>query len=125
MVTMFEYSAEAVDALYSAIETAAQNDDYVDMNIIEKYIHPGDFYLYGKCANGLGFTVNGLRWVEDGEIYHVILQPKIVFGAIAPRWEVTITVNDRDFSSSGRKHMIRKENRYTAANCNWIMPNEE
>lgn len=116
MIAMFEYSAEAIDALYTAIENAVQSNSHVNMDVITKYIHQGDFYLRGNATNGLCFTINGLKWVDkDGEIYHCLLQPQIIHGRIWPEWEVIITVNDRTYTSSGRTHMIQKENRYISS----------
>lgn len=112
MICPFEYTPEEVDLLYSEMENAAQNHESVNMDKISGFIKPGDFYLYGSGANGLHFAFNGLKWIKDGTIYHCLIQPKIRHGNILPEWYPVITVDDREFFSSGNLDMIKKENRY-------------
>ena len=65
MIAMFEYTAEEIDYIYSAIEEAAENRKPIDENKmyeISTFIRPGDFYMV-RYINGGGpaFTFNGLR----------------------------------------------------------------
>ena len=125
MIAMFEYTAEEIDFLYSAVEEAVANHTHIsnsDMNKISKFIHAGDFYLDSVAANGLLFTFNGLKWVDtDGTIYVCMIQPHQNKDIPWPVWEPVITVDDRTHSSSGQLQMIRKENRYIGTGTGWEM----
>ena len=123
MISPFEYTPEEVAYLYSEIEFAANNHESINMNKISNFIKTGDFYLCGSGANGLLFTFNGLKWIENGKIYHCLIQPQIRHGNIMPKWYPVITVDDRTGSSSGNLHMIKRENRYIPENmtsCGWV-----
>ena len=36
-------------------------------------IKAADFFLYGSAANGFVFQFNGLKWIENGEIYDCLI----------------------------------------------------
>ncbi len=112
MIRPFEYTPKEVDFIYSEIENAVNSHSAINMEKISTFIKPGDFYLFGSGANGLLFSFNGLKWVEDGRIYNCLIQPQIRHGNILPEWYPVITTDDRELSSSGILHMIKKENRY-------------
>ena len=119
MIAMFEYTTEEVDLLYSVVEDAVKNKKPIDMFKISSILKTGDFYLYGSGANGLLFTFNGLKWVENNRIYSCLIQPKIRSKNYFPVWVPVISVDDRDHSSSGILSMIKKENRYIKADITW------
>ncbi|MCR5613231.1 hypothetical protein [Treponema sp.] len=112
MITLQNYTSEEIDLLYSVVEDAVKNKKPVDLFSLHAIIKPGDFYLRGNAANGYVFQFNGLKWIEDGEIYNCLIQPQIRFNDVLPIWVPVITYNDRNYSSSGRLSMIKKENRY-------------
>ena len=111
MIEPFVYTPKEMDTLYGEVEHAAQNHTHIDMFKLSRIVRPGDFYLVGDGANGLHFTFAGLKWVYEGEIYICLIQPQVTRDVL-PKWYPVITVNDRDHSSWGRMHMIRKEYRY-------------
>ncbi len=124
MIAMHEYTPKEIDYIYSAVEEAATSGkpiDEVKMNLISQYVHPGDFYLKGTAANGLVFTFDGLRWIENGRIYSCLLQPLVYHEHILPVWKPVITFDDRDHTSSGRLSMLKKENRYINTDQKWAM----
>ena len=45
MINRDSYSKEAIDSLYSAVETAMENNHILDLNSIAYLIHEGNFYL--------------------------------------------------------------------------------
>ena len=119
MIAMFEYTAEEVDLFYSVVEEAVKNRKPVEMYKIDTIIRESDFFLFGRGVNGLLFTFNGLKWVEDGRIYRCLIQPQIRGNDLLPVWIPVISVDDRTFSSSGDLSMIKKENRYLDTSRKW------
>ena len=121
MITMFEYTPEEVDLLYSVVEEAVRDRKSINMYKIDYIIRRGDFYLFGSGANGLLFTFEGLKWVEDNRIYICLIQPRIYANKFEPSWIPVITVDERSFQSSGNLTMIKKENRYLDAHKHWVI----
>ena len=119
MIAIFEYSAEEVDLLYSVVEDAVKNKKPIDMFKIEFIVRQGDFYLFGAGANGLLFSFNGLKWVDDNRIYRCLIQPQVWGREVLPVWIPVISVDDRTFCSSGDLSMITKENRYLNTDRQW------
>ena len=119
MIAMFEYSAEEVDLLYSVVEDAVKEKKPINLNKIESIIRQGDFYLFGAGVNGLLFSFDGLKWVDDNRIYRCLIQPQVWGREIFPVWIPVISVDDRTFSSSGDLSMIKKENRYLNTDRQW------
>lgn len=119
MIAMFEYTAEEVDLFYSVVEEAVKNRKPMEMYKIDTIIRESDFFLFGRGVNGLLFTFNGLKWVEDGRIYRCLIQPQIRENELLPVWIPVISVDDRTFSSSGDLSMIKKENRYLDTSRKW------
>ena len=120
MITMFEYTPEEVDLLYSVVEEAVRDRKSINMYRIEHIIRRGDFYLFGSGANGIVFTFEGLKWIEDNRIYICLIQPRIYANKFEPSWIPVITVDERSFQSSGNLTMIKKENRYLDAHTHWV-----
>lgn len=58
----------------------------------------------------IGFYIKSLETYND--IYNCLIQPKITKNRTNPEWFPVITLNDRNYLSSGRLSMIKKENRY-------------
>ena len=114
MIHQQNYTKEEIDLLYSVVEDVVKNNKPVDLFKIDGIIKAGDFFLYGNAANGLVFQFNGLKWIENGEIYNCLIQPQIRFKDSLPAWIPVITYNDKNHLSSGRLSMIKKENRYLA-----------
>lgn len=112
MIDAQDYSTEEVDVLYSVVEDAVKNKKPIDLFKVHRILRTGDFFLYGSAAGGFVFQFNGLKWVENGEIYNCLIQPQFTHDNCLPTWIPIITYNDRDHSSSGRLSMIKKENRY-------------
>ncbi len=124
MIAMFEYTPEQVEYIYEAVEESAASGKPIPisvMNRISEFIHPGDFYLHSVAANGLLFSFNGLRWIEDNIIYRCYLQAHIYGGHPFPMWHPVITLDERTYSSSGRLSMLTKENRYLITKPGWQM----
>lgn len=121
MIEMHYYSAKEIDTLYSAIEKAVAEKKAIDMLEISEFIRPGDFYLVGYAANGPIFSFMGLKWIQDGEIYLLRIQPHSIAGDPIVQWFPVITVNERTHSSSGCLDMIKKENRYIDTSIGWAM----
>lgn len=120
MIEMATYTPEQMDILYTAVEEAVANHTAIDMTKIARIIKPGDFYLFKNATNGLAFTLSGLKWVQDGEAYIVLIQVEKT-NDFFPQWYPTITVNDRTHSSSGNRDFIKKENRYISTSPGWVM----
>ena len=125
MIAMFEYTAEEIDYIYSAIEEAAASRKPIDENkmfVISGFIHPGDFYMRGNVSGGgLSFSFNGLRWIRDGIIYTCQLESVLSRKHIFPAWKPAITNNDQTLTSSGDLSMLRKEYRYLDTSRGWQM----
>ena len=125
MITMFEYTAEEIDYIYSAVEEAAANRMPVDENKMLKistFIHPGDFYMSSYVSGGgLSFIFNGLRWVKDGIVYTCQLESVISKDHLFPAWKPAITNDDRTLASSGDLSMLKKEYRYIDTDMKWAM----
>lgn len=120
MIDIYSYTTEEIDLLYSVVEEAVKTREPIEMYKIDHIVHRGDFCLTGSGANGLHFTFNGLKWVDDdGDIFTCLIQPQVIYGCTEPMWYPVITINDRDRGSWGRLHMIKKENRYINANMKW------
>ena len=79
MINLQNYTTDEIDLLYSVVEDAVKNNKPVDLFKIDGIIKAGDFFLYGNAANGLVFQFNGLKWIENGEIYNCLIQPQIRF----------------------------------------------
>lgn len=113
MINFYFYSSEQLDKIYSCVEEAVATRKPIKFWEIERFLLPGDFYWIGNAsANGYVFEFNGLRWIEDGEIYSCRIQPQILPNSIIPEWVPIISRNERTGSSSGVLSMIKKENRY-------------
>ena len=70
MIHQQNYTKEEIDLLYSVVEDAILNNKPVDLFKIDGIIKSADFFLYGSAANGFVFQFNGLKWIENGEIYY-------------------------------------------------------
>lgn len=76
MISRDSYSEEAINSLYTAVENAIEQDNKtLDLKSIAYLIHEGDFYLR-SIGNTLHFFFDGLRWVKDGKICTVMIQPQ-------------------------------------------------
>ena len=112
MINRDSYSQEAIDCLYSAVETAMENNQNLDLKSIAYLIHEGDFYLRSK-GNTLRFCFNGLRWVKDGAICTVVIQAQgDPYDAVGVKWVIVDCVDEKDFLHSCDETMINKEYRY-------------
>lgn len=121
MIEMHYYTPREIDTIYSAIEEAVAEKKAIDMLEISEFIRPGDFYLVGYATNGPIFSFMGLKWIQDGEIFLVRIQPHAVAGDPIVQWHPVITVNERTHSSWGRLDMIKKKNRYIDTSTGWAM----
>lgn len=112
MISRDSYSKEAIDSLYSAVETAIENDHIIDLESIAYLIHEGDFYLR-SIGQTLLFCFNGLRWVKDGKISTVVIQAQEdPYDPVGVKWVVADCVDEKDFLSPGDRTAINKEYRY-------------
>ncbi len=112
MINRDSYSKEAIDSLYSAVETAMENDRILDLENIAYLIHEGDFYLR-NVGKTLLFCFNGLRWVKDGKISTVMIQAQEdPYDPVGVKWVIADCVDERDFISYGDRTAINKEYRY-------------
>ncbi len=112
MISRDSYSKEAIDSLYSAVETAMENDHILDLESIAYLIHEGDFYLR-SIGQTLLFCFNGLRWVKDGKISTVVIQAQEdPYDPVGVKWVVADCVDERDFIRYGDRTAINKEYRY-------------
>ncbi|MBR1675388.1 MAG: hypothetical protein IJ703_10590 [Eubacterium sp.] len=113
MINRDSYNDDAINSLYSAVETAIENNDILDLKSIAYLIHEGDFYLR-SIGKTLRFCFNGLRWVKDGKICTVVIQPQgDTYDAVGVKWVVVDCVDEKDFLHSCDKTAINKEYRYT------------
>ena len=112
MINRDSYSKEAIESLYSAVETAMENDHKLDLENIAYLIHEGDFYLR-NVGNTLHFCFNGLRWVKDGKISTVVIQAQgDAYDPVGVKWVIVDCVDERDFLRPGDRSSINKEYRY-------------
>lgn len=112
MINRDSYSKEAIDSLYSAVETAMKNHAALDLENIAYLIHEGDFYLR-NVGKTLHFCFNGLRWVKDGKILTVIIQAQEDrYDPVGVKWVIVDCVDERDFLSYGDRTAITEEYRY-------------
>ncbi|MBE5847855.1 MAG: hypothetical protein E7300_09295 [Lachnospiraceae bacterium] len=121
MIEMHYYTPREIDTIYTAIEEAVAAKKKIDMLTISEFIKPGDFYLVGHAANGPIFSFMGLKWIQDGDIFLVRIQPHVIAGDPIVQWYPVIVVNERTHSSCGCLDMIRKENRYIDTSKGWAM----
>ena len=77
---------------------------------------PGGFYLKGSTANGFVFQFDSLKWMENGEAFNCLIQPRAKHGDPEIEWYPIITINESGGQSSGDLSMIRKENRCNQMN---------
>ncbi|MBR1599258.1 MAG: hypothetical protein IJ661_10185 [Lachnospiraceae bacterium] len=120
MIDVLSYTAEEMDILYSAVEDAVKNKTHIDMIKVVRTIRPGDLYLWGEGTNGLYFAFNGLKWVEENDIYYVLIQLQISHGYYTPQWYPVFANSENNFYGQGKLSMIKKENRYINTNLDWI-----
>lgn len=100
MVDLKHYSENEIVEIYSIIEEAVAQKKPINMAELDRVLKQGDFHMvYGSA--GTLFTISGLRWIEEGEIYSCLIQPFSVYGDLYPTWKPVISVKDRDCSSSG------------------------
>ena len=112
MINRDSYSKEAIDRLYSAVETAMEKDRILDLSDIAYLIHEGDFYLR-NVGKTLHFFFNGLRWVKDGIISTVMIQAQgDPYDPVGVKWVIVDCVDERDFLHPGDRTAINKEYRY-------------
>ena len=111
MIDGRSYTTEEIGLLYSLVEEAVASHTAIRMITMNNVIKPGDFFFSGTGTNGLLFEFNGLKWVENGEIYIVRIQPRNTTDYF-PKWYPYISVNERTLIHSENLKMIKKENRY-------------